>query len=136
VGKTSKKNKDTKRVKEVTPPDQPLPNPGNADVPVPPPPTQPAIRCGYYVGISEDGVLKFDVIGTQQNLTDLLGLHQIAAEKVQNIVDKHQGGKFSFFAQQMAQLDGKLDQLLGIMGQLTAVAKSGEESEDGTPEGQ
>ncbi len=111
------------RVREIVGPDKALPDTGKIDLPVPPPPAQPVIYCGYYVGVGDDGIIRFDIVGSQQNITSLLGLHQVAGEKIQSLVDRYQGGKFSYIAKQMKQLEGKLDQLHEIIRtieQLTA----------------
>lgn len=109
------------RVREIITPDKPLPDSHDEDIPVPPPPTQPGIRCGYYVGISEDGILRFDTIGSEPSLTDLLGLHRIAAEKINNIVDSHQKGKFSYMINKIDAMEEKLNQVLKIMNQFRSI---------------
>ena len=105
------------RVKEVTPPDQPLEEPKNDDIPVPPPPKN-LIKCGYYVGVTNEGQLRFDITGTAEDIAELLGLHSIAGEKLNSVLDRLQSGKYSYITKELSTLSKKLDFVTGILSQL------------------
>ena len=113
------------RVKEVTPPDQPLDNPNDDDIPVPPPPEN-LIKCGYYVAVTEDGQFRFDITGTSSDIVELLGLHSIAGEKLSSVLDRLQAGKYSYITKELGTLDKKLDFVTGILSQLLEVISSTE----------
>ena len=93
-----------KEVREIVPPGAPLPNDGDPDIPVTPPPDKPQMRCGYIIGIQDDGTFVFDILGTAPGVMELLGLHRIVQERLEARMDKHLGGKFSMLARRLDQI--------------------------------
>ena len=71
------------RVRELVKPGAPLEKSKSQDIPVPPKSEAPATKCGYFVAVTEDGSIKFEIIGTNSTSIELLGLHQIAGERLQ-----------------------------------------------------
>ena len=126
---TSAERSAKERVKEVTPPDQPLEDPKNIDIPVPPAPEN-LIKCGYYVAVTEEGQFRFDITGTSQDIVELLGLHAIAGEKLNSVLDKLQKGKYSFITKELNTLDKKLDFVTGILSQLLEAISNTETKTD------
>jgi hypothetical protein len=49
------------------------------------------LRMGYIVGITEEGNFVFDVVGKNQGLLELLGLHDFATIKVKQALEHQQG---------------------------------------------
>ena len=82
-------------VKELVPPGQPLPESGNPDAPAAPVPNRLPVKCGYAIGVREDGSFVFDIIGTDPGIIELLGLHKIAKEKLESRLDYQLKGKWS-----------------------------------------
>ena len=93
-----------KEVKEVIPPGAPLPDDGNPDLPVAPTPDKPPIRCGYVIGIQENGEFAFDILGTAPGIIELIGLHAIVGERLLTRMDKQLGGKFSLILNRLDKL--------------------------------
>lgn len=99
-----------KDVQELVPPGSPLPDDGNPDLPVAPVPDESPMKCGYVIGVREDGTFVFDVLGTSPGIIELLGLHAVVGERLQARMDRQLGGKFSL-------LIGKLDKLTEFITQ-------------------
>jgi hypothetical protein len=98
-----------REVEEVVPPGAPLPDDGNPDLPVAPVPEGSPVKCGYVIGVREDGSFIFDVLGTSPGIVELLGLHAIVDERLQARMDRQLGGKFSLVIT-------KLNELATLMG--------------------
>jgi hypothetical protein len=94
----------TEEVKEIVPPGTPLPDDGNPDMPVAPTPDESPTKCGYVIGVREDGTFIFDILGTVPGIIELLGLHTIAGERLHARMDKQLGGKYSLIL-------GKLEEI-------------------------
>jgi hypothetical protein len=121
--KTAKK----KEVIEVIPPGAPLPDDGDPDIPVAPVPDKPQMKCGYVIGIQEDGTFVFDILGTAPGVMELLGLHNIVGERLEARMDRQLGGKFSLVL-------GRLDKILEIVTPKEEEAKEEESTLEDTPE--
>jgi len=91
-------------VKELIPPGSPLPKTGNPDLPVAPVSDEPQIKCGYVIGIREDGTFVFDILGTDPGIIELLGLHTVVGERLLSRMDKQLGGKFSMLLKAIKEL--------------------------------
>ncbi len=61
-------------------------------------PTLADLRMGYVVGVTEDGNFVFEIVGKEQGLVELLGLHRFAESKINNVLDtnQNQGNKILF----------------------------------------
>ncbi|RLF68160.1 MAG: hypothetical protein DRN26_00390 [Thermoplasmata archaeon] len=98
-----------KKVKELVPPGKELPPTNNPDIPVPPTKGDKAIKCGYVIGVMENGKFVFEILGSTPGLVELLGLHKLAGERIAAKTDAHLGGNFSLIFE-------KLDELLKQVG--------------------
>ncbi len=114
MGQTSEVYTD-KDVQELVPPGAPLPDDGNPDLPVAPVSDEPQIKCGYVIGVREDGEFVFEILGTNPGLIELLGLHTIVRERLQARMDK--------------QLKGKTSLLLSRLDDLTKLIQGGLETQ-------
>ena len=99
-----------KEVQEVVPPGAPLPETGNPDTPTAPTPEGPAMKCGYVIGVQDDGSFVFDILGTEPGIIELLGLHAVVGERLQARMDRQLGGKFSLMINKLNQLAEQVSQ--------------------------
>jgi hypothetical protein len=67
-------------------------------------PDEVPLRCGYFIGVRENGEFVFDVLGTSPGLIELLGLHTVVEERLQARMDKQLGGKFSLVLKRLDAL--------------------------------
>jgi hypothetical protein len=93
-------------VKELVPPGSPLPESGDPDAPAAPIPEGSPVKCGYAIGIREDGTFLFDIFGSDLGIVELLGLHTIARERIEARMDNQLGGKFSLVIDKLNQILG------------------------------
>lgn len=49
------------------------------------------LKCGYVVGMTEEGDFVFDLVGKTKGLVELLGLHAFAQHKVSQVTEANQG---------------------------------------------
>ena len=88
-------------VKEVVPPGKLLPKTRNVDVPTAPIPMAPQIRCGYIIGIREDGNIVFELLGNAPGLAELLGLHEVASERLKNKMDNQVASRYKIIVDKL-----------------------------------
>ena len=46
------------------------------------------LSSGYIVGVTPEGQVVFDVVGSRKNLVEVLGLHEYAAKRVKALSDQ------------------------------------------------
>jgi hypothetical protein len=71
----------------------------------------PPLACGYVVGLQEDGKFFFEVLGNNNGLLQLLGLHSYAGHRIDCVKDVNQGTGFPVLAQQNLQIAEVLKQI-------------------------
>jgi len=76
------------KVEEVVSPGKKLPESKDSDVPVPEPEEKSQITCGYQIGTTEKDTIVFDLIGNEQSLIKLYGLHQLAGNRLTELYNQ------------------------------------------------
>ena len=98
-------------VKEVVAPGEKLES-ETTEIPEVPVPQLSPLRTGYTIGVREDGSLVFEVLGSHPQLLEMVGLTEIASERIAIQADVRLNGKFTLLTKQLAMVDAKLNILL------------------------
>ena len=67
-------------------------------------PQSEPVECGYVVAVKPDGQFVFNPIGTNITLVSILGLHEYAATRVQELFDRSTGRGNAVLAKQLNDL--------------------------------
>ena len=97
-------------VKEVNAPGKPLPA-GKIDTPAPPAGDGLELRCGFIIGVSTKGELKFNLIGDNPSIAELSGLVEIARNYIDNIIDDKLNGGMTLILQRLENIQKELHKL-------------------------
>jgi hypothetical protein len=84
----------------------------------------PAMTVGYTVGLMSDGHFKFEILGDNKGLVELLGVNAYANKEVQKIHDNAvlSGDRLSHeLGQVLNLLNQKLDQLTILVNKVTPI---------------
>jgi len=76
------------------------------------------IRVGYIVGVTKDNLMVFELLGQDQGLMDILGLHQHAGRRINSIYEDLQvcGDRLTHEVGRSVQLlNNKMDELLAAI---------------------
>lgn len=77
--------KTEKNVEIVIPAGKKIPESKEIDLPTSPLKNESPIKVGYSIGVRENGKIVFNIVGTEQSFVELLGLHHVAALRLDEI---------------------------------------------------
>jgi hypothetical protein len=64
----------------------------------------PQVKCGYFIGLKEDGDFVFEILGDQVGIVELLGLHKFAEHKLMKPIQDKENQKVEKMLQTIISL--------------------------------
>ena len=84
----------------------------------------PELSSGYIVGVEPNGAFYFKLLGKENSLTQMMGLHAYAGHRVELAKEINQGYGFPVLAQQNSQLLEILKQMATSLKNLESKSES------------